>query len=345
MTTFTLDPLIPYPDRDFVVQLAEEAAQAVDRDEQSPFVTLRRLGERGLLTLGRDGALTPQAAVVFDVATKCMATAFSLWVHRSTVLFFDAVGRDLPDGLAEGTVSGTTSMAPAFKTASGVGELTVKAQPVDGGLVLNGFVPWSSNLYAGGVIVVPVLAAGNDAQDLSKAYIVTVPVDAQGVSVKYQKNLMALDATESGFVSYQDVFVPEQYILTRDVPAFLSRVAASFLLLQASFCLGLAGAALENAQKHLDVAGGVFAEDFEQTVNEYHRLRDLLVAYVQNPQAVERVLVVQLRLDSSHLATTATRLELETVGGRGYITSSDTARRYREATFTCAVPHRGASAR
>jgi alkylation response protein AidB-like acyl-CoA dehydrogenase len=43
--------------------------------------------------------------------------------------------------------------------------------------------------------------------------------------------------------------------------------------------------------------------------------------------------LVQLRLDCAHLATATTALEAKVVGGRGYVTTSPTARRLREAAF------------
>jgi alkylation response protein AidB-like acyl-CoA dehydrogenase len=43
--------------------------------------------------------------------------------------------------------------------------------------------------------------------------------------------------------------------------------------------------------------------------------------------------LVRLRLDYARLATATIGLEAKVVGGRGYVTTSPTARRLREATF------------
>ena len=43
--------------------------------------------------------------------------------------------------------------------------------------------------------------------------------------------------------------------------------------------------------------------------------------------------LVRLRLDCARLATATTALEAKVVGGRGYVTTSPTARRLREAAF------------
>ena len=97
MSEFTLEPLYDYPQREQVLALARTHADAVDRGERSPFENLREIAKDGLITLGRDGgSLVPQVSVAFDLATEDASTAFSLWAHRSTIAFFDAVGRELP---------------------------------------------------------------------------------------------------------------------------------------------------------------------------------------------------------------------------------------------------------
>ena len=165
------------------------------------------------------------------------------------------------------------------------------------------------------------------------SYIVTLRVGVEGLDVKYQKGLLALDATESGFIRLTEVFVPESDILSRDVPGFLATITAPFLLIQSSFCLGLAAAALAATAPHTNVSRGIFTQEFDQVKAEYQRLRAELTDLAQEPAATSRRRLLQLRLDVSHLAISATHLEMAVIGGRGYKTTSATARRYREATF------------
>ena len=333
----TLEPLVEYPQRERVLQLAREAAPEVDTNERSPFETLRELGKEGLLTLGREGehnssSLLPQVAVAFDLATECASTAFSLWAHRSTIAFFDAVGRELPAGLAEGTVSGTTAMAAAYKENSGLAPIPVHAEIVEGGLRLNGVIAWASNLYPNGVIVLPV-AVDNAPEGESNRYIVSVNRNVEGLDVRYQTSLLALNSTQSGTLKFQDVFVPEADILTRDFAGFLGAVTAPFLLVQSSFCLGLGAASLAQAAPHAEDAFGVFRAEYDALLEEYERLRAELTRLASAPAEAEVIDLLALRLNVSHFATAATHYELQVVGGSGYAQSSATARRVREALF------------
>ena len=332
MSEFTLEPLEDYPQRERVLALAAEHADAVDAGERSPFENLREIAKDGLLTLGRTGSLVPQAAVAYDLASQDASTGFSLWAHRSTIAFFDAVNRELPEGLAEATTSGTSAMAAAYKEASGLAPIKVLGTLVEGGVKLNGTVSWASNLYPGGVIVLPV-AVQNAQEGHPNRYIVTVRQDAPGLKVVYHRNLLALNGTESGTIIFEDVFVPTEDILTKDFAGFLAKVTAPFLLVQSAFCLGLAAGALQSAAEHLQVSGGIFKQDFEGLLGTYRALRDTLLRLAAEPENAQKRDLLQLRLDVSHLATAATHCELQTVGGAGYVAGSPTARRVREVTF------------
>ena len=332
MSEFTLEPLEDYPQSERVLALAAEHADAVDAGERSPFENLREIAKDGLLTLGRTGSLLPQVSVAFDLASQDATTGFSLWAHRSTIAFFDAVNRELPEGLAEATTSGTSAMAAAYKEASGLAPIKVLGTLVEGGVKLNGTVSWASNLYPGGVIVLPV-AVQNAQEGHPNRYIVTVRQDAPGLKVVYHRNLLALNGTESGTIIFEDVFVPTEDILTKDFAGFLAKVTAPFLLVQSAFCLGLAAGALQSAAEHLQVSGGIFKQEFEGLLGTYRTLRDTLLRLAAEPENAQKRDLLQLRLDVSHLATAATHCELQTVGGAGYVAGSPTARRVREVTF------------
>ena len=332
MSNVTVEPLHSYPERERVLALAAEHADAVDAGERSPFENLREIAKDGLLTLGRTGSLVPQAAVAYDLASQDASTGFSLWAHRSTIAFFDAVNRELPEGLAEATTSGTSAMAAAYKEASGLAPIKVLGTLVEGGVKLNGTVSWASNLYPGGVIVLPV-AVQNAQEGHPNRYIVTVRQDVPGLKVVYHRNLLALNGTESGTIIFEDVFVPTEDILTKDFAGFLAKVTAPFLLVQSAFCLGLAAGALQSAAEHLQVSGGIFKQEFEGLLGTYRTLRDTLLRLAAEPENAQKRDLLQLRLDVSHLATAATHCELQTVGGAGYVAGSPTARRVREVTF------------
>lgn len=324
-----LAPLTDYPEHGLVRARAAERARATDEADTTPFETLRELGQRGLLDLGLGGGdLRGQAAVVFDLAAECTATAFSLWGHRSCLEYLGAVGAPVASELRTGEVPLCSAMAPAFKAAAGIGEIPVTLTRRGDHLVLDGTVPWASNLYPDAVVILPVV------REDGRPAIVRTRVALPGVSVRPLENLMALNATASGILRLEGVEIDaEQDVLTEDVPGFLATVRGPFLLLQTSFCLGLSAAALTSARENLGGVGEMFREDLDDAVAEQQRLRADLVRLAREPRAAAPRELLQLRLDAALLTGEATRLEAKIVGGRGYALSSPTARRAREAAF------------
>jgi len=78
---------------------------------------------------------------------------------------------------------------------------------------------------------------------------------------------------------------------------------------------------------------GVSPPEFPLILTEYQSLREELIRLASEPERAERRDLLSLRLGVSHFATIATHFELQVVGGAGYVASSPTARRLREASF------------
>lgn len=321
------EPLLHYPQRSALLEQARRNAAQVDAGHLSPFTLLQSVGAMGLLDLGRSGSLLPMSAVIYDVASECVASAFSLWGHRMAVAYHDAAGVELPTGVLEAERPGASAMAPAFKAAAGISAIPVLARRVDGGLSISGRVPWASNIYDNAIVVLPVL------EEDGKALIVRTTAGVQGLNVRQLTDLLALNATRSASLEFQDVFIPAPDIMTDNVPAFLASIRKPFLLLQAAFCLGLSAAALRAAGDGLTGVNESFTPDADAAADEFRRLRRDLIVLAEDPSPPSKLALLQLRLHCALLTGAATRLEAAVVGGRGYQSASATARRLREAAF------------
>ena len=321
---------------DAVVEKVAAVAGAVDDGERDVRPALTDLGAAGLLdlgTVGGRGTLAEQAAVLRQLAGVCMASAFSAWAQHMAIDYIAAWGTPelqaevLPD-LTTGTRPGATAMATAFQDALGLREIGVTADDrADDEVVLDGLVPWASNLFADGAVV--VLPARTSA---GRRLIVAIRTDQAGVTVKPYPPLLALGSTASTSLHLDAVRVPTTHILTDRFLDFLADVRGPFLLLQAAFCLGIADAALASAAGRSLGPEDVLADD-------QRGLSDRLVALTSDHA---RLLargrqggteVVALRLAAGRLGVDATRHEANAAGGAGYLATSATARRLREAAF------------
>ncbi len=314
-----------------------DAAAGVDRHEVDLRPLLRRLAAAGLADLGAPGSpgsLVDQAQVIEALARSCMASAFTLWAHRMTIEYLTrcpggALG-DLATDLRQGDRPGATAMAGAFRDLAGIAELPVTFRRTSAGLVLDGFVPWASNLYDDALVV----TAARDAATGVRV-VVAVAAAAPGVEVRPATDLLALGSTRSGALRLGGVEVAEDAVLTDDLVRFCRQVRPVFLALQSAFCLGLAAEALAASPEPAGVLA-TFAAEYEARLTEVGALRAILtrltgaVGAPDEPPARD---YLELRLAAGRLARAATELELCLTGGRGYVATSPTARRVREALF------------
>ncbi|WP_141494928.1 acyl-CoA dehydrogenase family protein [Kytococcus schroeteri] len=330
-----------------LLEAAAEHAGAVDRGERPAFTTLAEHGGTAL-TLGRGDATTPgdlreQVAVLRATGARCLSTAFSLWGHRMGVEYLDAAGALLPEGVEDGATPLSSAMAPLFKSAAGLGEVPVVGTPLpDGGLRLDGRMPWASNLLPGGEVLLPVrleeeggAAPGGSGTTAGPALaVVRVAIDDPRLSVRPLSGLTALEATASGSLALEGVEVGPERVLTRDAAALRERVTTPFLAFQSAFCLGLCEASLAASAEFLaGPESAVFADDHAALSRELEELTTRLEAVAAAPAEASRRELVRLRLAAAHLTGSTTTLERRVAGGRGFTLRSATSRRVREAEF------------
>lgn len=328
---------------DPVLRAAASAAAGVDAGTLPATVHFAALAEAGLLDQGIDDLLAGRASAtdlrasadtIAALAEECLPSAFGLWAHR-VVEDYLARGAATPitqttlARLRTGEAVGATGMAQALKALAGLGDLGIDAVPTaDGGWSLSGFVSWISNLVDEAILVLPARTPDG------RGIVVWLPYSAQGLTPRHISGLLALDATASGTLRLDDVRVPADQVLSTDLPGFVAAVKPTFLLLQTSFAAGLIRRSWREIEPALDrsenAVFGPQARELGELVAEFLARWQAAAA---ETTAVPVRDVLRLRLDASHLAQQATRLELTLAGGRGYLARSDANRRFREAAF------------
>lgn len=329
-------PATDHPQREEITEFFGHRAAEVDSCGTDVRPGLRFLGERGLLGLGApdnaSGELPTALHVVEDVAASCMSSGFSLWAQRMTIEYLSRapgtaeVSAELAE-LRAGTRIGVTAMAPAMRYAAGLEELPVRAEPEDGGWRLTGPIPWASNLFEDALVVVPARTDSGD------CLAVVLPLSAPGVTVRDAPQLLALGATGSSSVALDGVHVPDSAVLSRDLLEFVRAIRPTFLLVQTAFCTGLAGASRRAAGELLTGLNEQFSTDCAEIVERHDSVRERLFRYAADLREPSPAQLLELRLDAARVAEDATRLEAAVAGGRGYVATSATSRRLREAAF------------
>ena len=198
--------------------------------------------------------------------------------------------------------------------------------------MLNGRIPWASNLIAPFLVV----TAAASESDVHQTIVVALHSTAPGLDPAPYPKLLALDATGSTTIALRDVKISADSVIATDVHRFVHRVLGRFLLLQGAFCSGLANRSIEEAAANLGAMGDPLRSDLASLAADVAEADDQtvrLAAADVDRHAIDDRELLSLRLRWSELATAAVRLELAATGGRGYLSSSATARRVREAAF------------
>jgi len=320
-----------------------QRASDVDACELSLREGLAHLANLGLVhtgVLGRDDAASFErfCEVVATVAMEDMSQAFSLWAHRMAIEYLEQAddgcalrGTALPL-LSQVATLGSTSFASATWNYLSETPLPLTYRETADGIVVNGRIPWASNLEAPFLSV----AAAAHADDPTRRLVFAYTHETPGLELPPYPNLLALQSTNSTSPLFVDAAIPREQVLTGDFPAFVQRVLATFLLIQSSFCWGLARRSL--AEAATQVTGGqreILREDLEALEERAAVAEASLrrLARVPDRSSIDNTEVLQLRLDWGRLAVEAVALEAKLAGGRGYMLHSGTARRLRESAF------------
>ena len=133
--------------------------EAIDREGHYPREVLQQLGALGAFSahlgapVGRaDYGLAIRAMA--EVSRVCGATGFMVWCQLVCGLYMQASGNPALQGealraLASGVSLGGTAMSNPMKSYAQIESLLLKATPVEGGHLVNGSLPWVSNLGPG----------------------------------------------------------------------------------------------------------------------------------------------------------------------------------------------------
>ncbi len=319
-----------------------ESVRAIDSGATSTTDLLRELGERHLLDLGVDTVGDPhEAASQIDgsselialLAEECMSSAFSLWAHRMVLDYFARGNRTALNSetwtlLRRGERIGSTAMASGMKALAGIEPLGITGHVEGDELVIDGQIRWASNLVDGAVVVIPVVL------DDERRIITWFRVGAPGVTVNYVDGLLALNATASASVRLEGARIPLDAVLSWDFTATARAFRPTFLTLQSAFCIGIARRALTESEALVTRAGNEgLQQRYLDARSALDEVADRWTRLGSDLSASPLVEFVRLRLDASLIAGEATRLEAALAGGRGYVASSGTARRFREAAF------------
>jgi len=335
--------------------LLERVAQVAAKD-LSPLVrrideghyperVLRRLGEVGAFSAhaAPPGGLFPAIAAMATVGRHCLATAFCVWCQDTFAWYLaNTANRELRErllpGARSGSVLGGTGLSNPMKATCGIEPMRLVGREERGGFVVNGTLPWVSNLGPDHHFGTAFQVEGEDRQVMA-----LVDCSLPGIRLGGAARFFALDGTRTFSVGVREVFIPRALVLADPAAPFIARVKAGFILLQTGMALGVIRGCIEvmlkadETQEHVNR----FLEDRPPLfVEALGRLEEEIAELSKTPFETDRGYerrVLQARLSASEWSLRAAQAALLHAGARGYLAGATAQRKLREAFFVAIV--------
>ncbi|KRW62909.1 acyl-CoA dehydrogenase family protein [Pseudomonas sp. TTU2014-080ASC] len=321
----------------------DQHAEALDLGQLDAAEVLPQLAAADLLRvgvpaeLGGNGGTTQDAiAAVVQVASHSLTSAFVLWGQRSFIEFLlhsenRELAQRLLSPLLSGELAGASGLSNAMKHLSGIEQLGVQAAEQGGDFILNGRLPWVTNLRKQGFVV----AAAVERAD-APAFIAAIDSNLAGLSRSDDLQLLGMQSSNTAAVQLQAVKLPAADVIATDARAFLGRVRPCFLGLQCAMALGLAQRSVAEIEAHLGGSRSVLQKELDELRSDLRVIEKTLneglcgQAFVGQPKRL-----FELRIALAKLTSDAVQLELQASGGRAYLQpyGAGFARRWRESAF------------
>ncbi|MGZ3409045.1 MAG: acyl-CoA dehydrogenase family protein [Xanthobacteraceae bacterium] len=321
----------------------------IDVEGYYPDAVMRAFGQAGAFSAHvpddmRHPDLVTAIRAMSAAGEHCLSTAFCMWCQDALAWYIFASGNDdlkksLGRRIAIGDALGGTALSNPMKTFFGIEQIRLKAKRVAGGYVVHGLLPYVSNLgsdhYFGAVFEV---------DDAPKRYVMAViPCAAEGVSLIGDTKFVALDGTRTFAVQMRDVIVPDAFVLADPSDAYIKRIRAGFVLLQAGMAFGLIRGCIKlmnqtkgplgHVNKYLDVQPEHLVD---QLAGMETQVKRLAATPFESDQGYWRA-VIETRLAAGEASVAAAHAAMLHCGARGYVANGAAQRRLREAYFVAIV--------
>ncbi|WP_439589324.1 acyl-CoA dehydrogenase family protein [Hydrogenophaga sp.] len=329
-----------------------DVVEACDREGFYPREVLKALGALGAFSahldapVGRaDYGLAIRAMA--EVSRVCGATGFMVWCQAVCGLYMQASGNPALMGEAlaahaSGATLGGTGMSNPMKSYAQIESLLLKATPVEGGYLVNGALPWVSNL--GPDHACGVLAAVMDGEQLAgREVMFLLRCDAPGVELRECPSFSAMEGTGTYALRLKDVFIGADEIMAAPAKPYIARIRAAFVMLQCGMAVGVAQGAIDSMWAVEAQLGHVnqFLEDRPDALQaELDTLTARVMRLAETPfdASVDFFIdVLDARAHGAELCLRAAQSALLHQGARGYLMSSEVQRRVRESHFVAIV--------
>ena len=325
------------------------AAYRIDQEHLYPRELMGELGRAGAFAAALDAGgqrFVLGLDAMREISRSCGATGFLTWAHDVCGMYMEQsgnpalTGQRLQDHML-GRSFGGTALSNPMKALAGIEPMQLKAEPVPGGYLVSGALPWVSHIakgqYCGAIATV-------SKSDGSRSHEIMFLLDiGEEVGLRPCPVFSGMEGTSTWAVRLDKYFVGQDLLIADPVAPFLKRIRAAFVLLQVGMAAGVAQGAIESMLEVEPMLGHVnqYLSDRPDVLQaEYDDLWTRAARLAQTPYEDSKdflLEVLDLRAQGGEFVLRAANSALMHQGARGYLMQSPVQRRVREAQFVAIV--------
>ena len=326
--------------------------ESIDRTGYYPRAELQQLAALGAMSAHLDGDAGPgdfglSIRAMAEASRVCGATGFMMWCQAVCGLYMQQSGNPALNGDAlmahvRGDTLGGTALSNPMKSYAQIESLLLKATPVEGGYIVNGSLPWVSNLgpdHSCGAIAAVV----NGEEHIGREVMFLLRCDAPGVELRECPSFSAMEGTGTYALRLKDHFIGADDVIADAAKPFIARIRAAFVMLQCGMAVGVTQGAIDSIWE-VEAQLGHVNQFLEDRPDALQAELDALTARVMklaetpfNPSVEFFIDVLDARAHGAELSLRAAQSALLHQGARGYLMSSAVQRRVRESHFVAIV--------
>ncbi|MGM0899719.1 MAG: acyl-CoA dehydrogenase [Bacillota bacterium] len=311
----------------------------IDEDAFYPKAFLSAVGKAGILYSSSNESKDVRERELYLIektAKYCMTSAFLLWCHLAALSSVRLskntfVQTDLLPLLESGDLLGATGLSNALKFYAGLEPVQLEAEKIDGGHIIRGSLPNVSNLDNDNWLV--ILASVSK----EKRVMFIIPINSKGLELDSKRDFLGLNGSATYSCFFDNVFVPDKWIITEEADEFIQKVRPTLVLYQIPLGLGLSKASIKSIEESY-----CKSEELNQHLNPRSNelirgLQDISSRTTEHAQYTNLSEIWKgilfTRLEVAKLTTRVVQADMLYTGRIAYTKGSDAFRRLREAYF------------
>lgn len=284
------------------------------------------------------------------VSEECMSTGFMVWAHTVCCWYIENSENDwlkseiLPK-MVNGDYFGATSLSNPMKYFAGIEDLKLTAEETEDGYIINGTLPWVSNLEAGSDkhFFGSIFHVHKHGETETRDVMAIIPCDLDGLTMKQMVQFVGMEGTGTYSLIFDNAFLPKRYLISDPVQPYLNKIKSGFVLLQTGMAAGVIQGAIKDMEKSnltLSEINAYLDDSPEELAEELEDALDLIESLCEDPfEPGDEFFksVLEARLLGAEFCKRAADSVMQHAGAKGYIVDADAQRKMREAYFVIIV--------